>query len=174
MNTNPSVVGNARRVFVANPTAAPTQAGQVVVLFATHPRKPGGSGTAVASTYVRSDGTSAVSLATDAIKLMHLTIHQNDQASAANGLRAYQTTDAGRTWVETDMKGYNIAGTANQPSIGAAAPIQVPALSTGQEWAEDFDISRYRGFALELTAGATPPTSWSYTVAIEHAQQDEV
>jgi hypothetical protein len=162
------------RAFVSNPPAAPGN-GATVVLFATHPRKPGGSGTAVTSTFATGDGNEEIKIKPDAIEELELTYHLHDQASAANGLRAYATNDGGVTWTETDMKG-DIAGVPNQPSIGAAAPIQVPALSSGQEWSETFDVGRYRGFALEHTAGATGPTAgtgWSVSIAVKHAHQED-
>ena len=162
------------RAFVSNLPAAPGS-GATCVLFSTHPRKPGGSGTAVQSTFTTGKGTAPVVINPDAIEEVDLTYHLNDQASAANGLRAYETSDGGVTWIETDMKGY-VNGVANQPSIGAAAPIQVPALSSGQEWSETFAIGRYRGFALEHTAGATGPTAgtgWGLTVAVKYAPQED-
>jgi hypothetical protein len=161
------------RAFVSNPPAAPGN-GATVVLFATHPRKPGGSGTAVTSTFATADGNEVVQIRPDAIEELELTYHLHDQASAANGLRAYQTLDGGVTWAETDMKG-DVSGVPNQPSIGAAAPIQIPALSAGQEWTETFVIGKYRGFALEHTAGDTGPTAgtgWSVSVAVKYARQE--
>lgn len=161
------------RAFVSNLPAAPGN-GATVVLFATHPRKPGGSGTAVTSAFTTADGNEVVKIRPDSIEELELTYHLHNQASAANGLRAYQTLDGGVTWTETDMKG-DVAGSPNQPSIGAAAPIQVPALSAGQEWSETFVIGRYRGFALEHTAGATGPTAvtgWSVSVAVKYARQE--
>jgi hypothetical protein len=173
MSDNNTII-QCTRAFVANVPAAPGN-NATVVLFSTHPRKPGGSGTAVQSTFATGKGTAAVVINPDAIEELDLTYHLHDHASAANGLRAYETTDGGTTWTETDMKGY-VAGVANQPSIGAGAPIQVPALSAGQEWAETFHIGRYRGFALEHTAGATGPTpgtGWSVSVAVKYAPQED-
>jgi hypothetical protein len=161
------------RAFVSNPPAAPGN-GATVVLFSTHPRKPGGSGTAVTSAFATADGNEVVQIRPDAIEELELKYYRNDKASAANGLRAYQTGDGGVTWEETDMKG-DVAGVPNQPSIGAASPIQVPVLSAGQEWSETFVIGGYRGFALEHTAGATGPTAgtgWSVSVAVKHALQE--
>ena len=165
--TSPDSIQSAEQAYVSNLPAVPT-AGQTVVLFATHPRPAGGSGAAVTSAFARANGLQPIVIATEAIAGINVTFHLHDHASAANGLRAYETIDGGTTWTETDMKGY-VAGVANQPSIGSGAPIQVPALSAGQEWAEDFVIGRYRGFALEYTAGGTPPTAWSLTVAVKHA-----
>lgn len=163
-----SVVRASDRAFVSNPSAAPGN-DETVVLFATHPRKPGGSGAAVMSSYTRGHGTDPVNICPDAIEHVRVTWVKHDKASAANGLRAYQTDDGGATWHETDMK-----NAANVASIGAAAPIQIPVLSAGQVWAEDFDVGRYRGFAIEETAGATGPTpvtGWKYIVAVEYCAQ---
>jgi len=170
--SDPNVVTSVQRAFLANPTAVPTANGQTVVLFSTHPRKPGGSGTAVTSTFVRANGTQTVVVSPDAIETVEVSFFAHNQLSAANGLRAYETLDGGATWSETDMKGY-ISGVANQPSIGAAAQIQVPVLSAGQEWVEMFDIGRYRGWALEYVTGATPPTLWAYDAAILYGAQGE-
>jgi hypothetical protein len=170
-----NVIMQCNRAFVSNLPAAPTT-GATCVLFATHPRKPGGSGTAVQSTFSSGKGSlSPVIINPDAMEELDLTFHLHDHASAANGLRAYVTTDGGVTWNETDMKGY-VSGVKDQPSIGAAATIQVPTLSAGQEWAETFVIGRYRGFALEYTAGATPPTAvtgWSLSAAVKYAPQED-
>jgi hypothetical protein len=170
---DPTNIRLSERAFVSNPPAAPEN-GATVVLFATHPRKPGGSGTAVTSTFSTGDGNETIKINPDAIEEVELTYHLNDQASAANGLRAYVTNDGGATWLETDMKG-DVSGVPNQPSIGASAPIQIPALSAGQEWSETFVIGKYRGFALEHTAGATGPTAgtgWSVSITVLHAHQE--
>lgn len=162
------------RAFVSNPPAAPGN-NATCVLFSTHPRKPGGLGTAVTSTFSTGDGNEVIRILPDAIEEVELTYHLHDQASAANGLRAYVTNDGGVTWLETDLKG-DVAGVPNQPSIGAAAPIQVPALAAGQEWSETFMIGKYKGFALEHTAGAVGPTAvtgWSVSIAIKHACQED-
>jgi hypothetical protein len=172
MSSN-NVIIQCNRAFVSNTPAAPG-AGTTCVLIATHPRKPGGAGTAVTSTFASGSGTDPVVINPDAIEEVDVTFHLNDNASAANGLRSYITVDGGATWIETDLKGY-VAGVANQPSIGAAAPIQVPLLAAGQEWAETFRMGRYRGFALELTAGATGPTpvtGWAVSVAVKYAPQE--
>lgn len=173
---SPTVAQRTNRVFVSNLIGTPPGNAATTVLFCTHPRAPGGVGAAVGpSTFVRASGTETVQVAPDAITKLKLVYHLHDQASAANGLRAYQTSDGGVTWEETDMKGY-VGGVANQPSIGAAAPIQVPLLAAGQEWAEEFDISRYRGFALEETAGAvgpTPGTGWKVSMEIELTSQED-
>jgi len=172
---SPTVAQRTNRVFVSNLIGTPPGNAATTVLFCTHPRAPGGVGAAVGpSTFMRANGTEAVQVSPDAILKLKLVYHLHNQASAANGLRAYQTVDGGATWEETDMKGY-VSGVANQPSIGAAAPIQVPALSAGQEWEEEFVIDMYRGFALEHTAGATGPTAgtgWKVSIEAELAPQE--
>ena len=166
--SNPNVALQVKRAFVANLPDSPGT-GATTVLFATHPRKPGGSGTAVTSTFVRQDGTQTMTIAPDAIEKVEVVYALHDHASAANGLRVYQTNDGGTTWIETDMKGPD-----DLPSCGSVAPIQVPALSAGQEWAEEFTVGRYRGIAIEHTAGATPPTAvtgWQVSVSVRYTEQ---
>jgi hypothetical protein len=155
-----------KRAFVSNMTAAPAGAGDTVVLFATHPRMPGGSGTAVTSTFADADGLNLI-VPHGTITRMDAVFGRHDHASAANGLRAYYTNDGGTTWLETDMKGPDDQGT-----IGTGHPIQVPVLSSGLEWAEVFAIDRYRGFALEYIAGATPPTIWDVTVSVAFIKEN--
>jgi hypothetical protein len=157
-----------QRAFVSNPPAAPST-GQTVVLFATHPRMPGGSGTPVTSTFATVDGANVV-IEHGAIRDLAAVFGLHDHASAANGLRAYYTNDAGTTWHETDVKGIDDVAT-----IGAGHAIQVPTLSAGQEWAEVFHVGRYRGFALEYTAGATPPTpttGWDVNVSVVYVSKE--
>lgn len=172
----PTVAQRTNRAFVSNLIGTPPGNDATCVLFCTHQRAPGGVGAVVGpSTFVRASGTEPVQILSDAIRKLKLIYHLHDKDSATNGLRAYQTSDGGITWEETDMKGY-VGGVANQPNIGSAAPIQVPSLSAGQEWAEDFDISKYRGFALEHTAGPTgptPTTGWKLTIAVEYVTQEE-
>lgn len=174
MNTNPNLVIAVDRAFVANLPAAPA-GNATAVLFASHPCTLGTGGASAKSTFVRGDGTQVVQVAADAIEELDLTYHLHDHASAANGLRFYETTDGGVTWTESDMKG-DVSGVPNQPSIGASAPIQVPALSAGQEWSETFEVGRYRGFAITHTAGTTGPTAgtgWSLTIAVKYAPQGD-
>lgn len=170
-----TVAQRTNRVFVSNLIGTPPGNAATTVLFCTHPRAPGGVGAAVGpSTFVRASGTEAVQVLPDAMRKVTAVYHLHDQASAANGLRAYQTSDGGVTWEETDMKGY-VDGVANQPTIGSAAPIQVPILAAGQEWVETFEIDRYRGFALEHTAGAVGPTAvtgWKLTISVECVTQE--
>lgn len=166
---NQERITRTNRAFVSNVPAAPA-AGATVVMFSTHPRPLGGP-----SRFHHGAGEEEVKINPDSIVQITMMYHLHDQASAANGLRAYQTVDGGVTWEETDMKGY-IGGVANQPSIGAAAPVQVPALSSGQEWSEKFMLDGYRGFAIEETAGATGPTpgtGWKTSIAVEFSPQED-
>ena len=169
MSTNPNIVITTERAFVSSVPSAPAN-NATAVLFNTHSRKPGGSGTAVPpSTFTRGNGTEVVAIAPDAIKTVRLTYHLHDRASAANGIRVYQTADGGATWQETDMK-----DTLNAATIGAAAPVQVPVLSAGQEWSEKFEIDGYKGIAIEHIAGATGPTAqtgWLLTIAVFYVPQ---
>ena len=121
----------------------------------------------VQSKFARGDGNQEVLIAPDAIEDVTVVYGKNDQASAANGVRAYYTNDGGATWVETDIKGPD-----NAPTIGAGAPIQVPVLAAGQEWAEIFHVGRYRGVAIEHTAGAVPPNAWDVTVSAQYSEQE--
>ena len=156
---------SAQTAFVSNPAVTPG-AGETVVLFSTHPRMPGGSGSPVTSTFATVDGANVV-IEHGTIRDMVAVFGLHDHASAANGLRAYYTNDGGTTWHETDVKGIDDAAT-----IGSGHPIQVPALSSGQEWAEVFHVGRYRGFALEYTAGSTPPTAWDVTVSVVYVSKE--
>ena len=168
MNTNPNVVTRVQRAFVSNVPAAPA-ANASVVLFATHPCNLGTGGASYQSQFAQRGGTQSIAIDPDAMETVNLIYVLHDHASATNGLRAYQTLDGGVTWKETDLKDPNNAAT-----IGAAAPIQVPALSAGQEWAEIFHIGRYRGFALVHTAGDTGPTAgtgWAPAVSVQYAEQ---
>ena len=172
MTTNPNLIIGVERAFIANAPTAPG-ANATTVLFATHRCTLGTGGDVVKSTFVRGGGTQVVDIDADAMEELRVIFGLHDRASAANGLRAYYTNDGGGSWHETDMKGY-VAGVANQPSIGAAAPIQVPLLNAGQEWSERFQIGAYRGFALTYTAGAIGPTAvtgWDLIVSLKYAPQ---
>jgi hypothetical protein len=167
MNTNPNIVTTVQRVFAANVPAAPA-ANASVVLFATHPCALGTGGAAYVTQFADSGG-GVVAVDADAIEAVHLIYALHDHASAANGLRAYQTLDGGATWIETDMKGPDNVGT-----IGATVPIQVPTLTAGHEWSETFHIGAYRGFALVHTAGATGPTAntgWALAISAQYSPQ---
>lgn len=170
---NPNAVLQVQRVYVSNVPAAPG-AGATIVLFSTHGGSPGGVA-ATPSVFYRASGTQPVIVTADALEKLELTFHLHDKASAANGLRAYETKNGGATWIETDMKGY-VMGFPNLPSIGAGAPIQVPVLAAGQEWSEEFDIGRYRGFAVTYTAGAagpTPVTGWDVSISANFCPQED-
>lgn len=94
------------------------------------------------------------------INAVELVWHRNDQASAANGIRVYALDDT-NTWRETDVKDDSGAAT-----IGSAAPQAVAALSAGQERRLLIDVARYRGVAIEYTAGPTGPTQWNGTITV--------
>ena len=168
-NTNPNVVVQVQRAFVSNPPAAPS-AGNTVVVFATHPCTLGTGGASVLSLFTRASGLQSVLIDPAAMEEIDVVWGLHNHASAANGLHAYYTNDGGVTWVETDLKDPN-----DLPTIGAAAPVQVPTLAAGAEWAEVFRIGRYKGFALTYTAGATGPTAvtgWDVTVSVNYAPQE--
>ena len=169
MNTNPNVVVQVQRAFVSNPPAAPS-AGSTVVLFATHPCTLGTGGASVLSLFTRASGLQSVLIDPAAIEEIDVVFGKHDHASAANGIRAYYTNDGGATWVETDMK-----DPQNVATIGAAAPIQVPTLAAGAEWAEIFRPKRYKGFAITYTAGTPGPTAntgWDPTVEVDYSPQE--
>jgi hypothetical protein len=162
-----NVITQVERVFVSNVPAAPV-ANASVVLFATHPCTLGTGGASYVSTFASPSGGQVV-VAPDAIETVNVVYVLHDHASAADGLRAYQTLDEGKTWTETDMK-----DASNAATIGAAAPIQVPTLSAGQEWGEIFHIGRYRGIAIVHTAGATGPTAstgWALAISAQYSPQ---
>lgn len=80
---------------------------------------------------------------------------RNNQASAANGIRLYALDDQG-VMREVDCKDDN-----GNATIGSGSPQAVASLSTGQERRLLIDTSRYQGFAVTYTAGATGPTNWN-------------
>ena len=166
MNTNPNFILQVDRAFVGNVPTAPA-ANATTVLFATHPCTLGTGGASVSSTFTKASTGEAVVVTPDAIEELEVVFGLHDHASATNGVRAYYTNDGGTTWHETDVKGIDDAAT-----IGSGHPIQVPALSSGQEWAEVFHVGRYRGFALEYTAGSTPPTAWDVTVSVVYVSKE--
>ena len=125
--------------------------GATIILATTHPKVPTG-GTATIQ-------PSSVLVSTDNyLNALEFVWLRNDQASAANGVRVYALDDTG-TFREVDVKNY-----LNAATIGSAAPFQVPILSAGQEYHLLIDVSRYRGVAVEYTAGATGPTNWNGTI----------
>lgn len=121
-----------------------------VILFTTHERDPGGGQSIVQPSLAGISGQQV-----DAIEVV---FHRHNKASAANGLRLYAVDDTG-AWRETDLK-----NDLDAPTIGSAAPRQVPVLSAGQEYRIFLDVSRYRGVRLEYTAGADNPEEWNGTI----------
>lgn len=143
-----------RRFYAPWPAAPGNNA--TIILFATHPRQPGGSGDIVAPKDAPAPGQ------VDAITITWL---RNDQASAANGVRVYgyDNTD---TWREVDLK-----NSLNIATIGSAAPVQVPILAAGQEYRVTLVVSHLRGVAVEYTAGGTGPTAWNGAIAVDIGAQ---
>jgi hypothetical protein len=140
--------------------AAPGNGATIVMACCKVPKLATGAGATVPSTEpVRNLDANDV----NAIEIVWL---RNDQASAANGVRLYAVDDAG-TYREVDLK-----SDTNAATIGSAAPVQVPVLSTGQEWREFLDVSRYiNGWAVEYTAGATGPTNWNGCIVLHLGAQ---
>lgn len=133
------------------PTTIPAN-NATIVLFTTHLRQVGGSGEFFQPSLKGVLGSSG------RLNSIEVTFHRHNKASAANGLRLYALDDTD-TWRETDLKDNN-----DLPTIGSAAPKQVPILSAGQEYRIGIDVSRYRGVALEYTAGADNPEEWNGTI----------
>ena len=98
--------------------------------------RPGGSGTAVQSTFATGKGTAAVVINPDAIEELDLTYHLHDHASEENGLRAYETTDGGVTWPEfaapTDIPNPGATITLYQNAESAIALVHNPNPTPGQ------------------------------------------
>lgn len=69
-----------------------------------------------------------------------------NQASAANGLKPYLSSDAGTNWDQSD------------------AGITVAATVAGTINTYDYAVDRGKDFKLEYTAGATGPTTWRITI----------
>jgi hypothetical protein len=135
------------RMFLPTfPTAPGNNA--TILLFNTHPKQVGGAGTMFQPSL---QGLQQVRIAA-----IHCRWLLNNQASAANGLRVYALRRDGVNWSEIDLK-----NDANAPTIGAAAPVQVPVTAAGAEWRETLVVSHCRGVAVEYTAGATGPTDGS-------------
>jgi hypothetical protein len=118
-------------------------------MFTTHDKVVTGG---TATTQARLQGVSHSGGMLNAVEITWL---RNDQASATNGLRVYALDDAD-VFREVDVKNY-----LNAPTIGSAATFTVTSLSAGQEYHALLDVSRYRGVAVEYTAGATGPTNWN-------------
>ena len=140
------------RIYATWP-ARPTANGQSIILVSNADKTANGAVSPTPST----------TTALGDVDLIDITFHDIDQASAANGLRAYASPDGGTTWYETDLKSDNDAAT-----VGSAQPSQVPALTSVQEWRETFVVSHLKCWAIEFTAGATPPgaSHWAGTIAL--------
>ncbi len=132
--------------------AAPGNAA-TIVLFTTHDRSAGGSGTLSRPSIKDID-----SRRVDAITITWL---RNDQPSNANGVRVYGYDNTG-TWREVDLK-----DDQNLPTVGAGAAVQVPVLAAGQEWRETLIVSHLLGVCVEYTAGATGPTNWNGSIGVD-------
>jgi hypothetical protein len=127
--------------------AAPGNAA-TILLFTTH------EGIAVA-TLQPVEGQYLHGLAANRVNAWEAVWLRNNQASAANGIRLYALDDQG-VMREVDCK--DDSGNA---TIGSGSAQAVGALSTGQERRLLIDTSRYHGFAVTYTAGATGPTNWN-------------
>lgn len=90
-----------------------------------------------------------------------ITWQRHNKASAANGLRCYALGDD-NVFYETDLK-----NDSNASTIGASAPIQIPALAADQEWRETLIVSHLKGGAIEYTAGPDNPENWNGTIAVD-------
>tara|TARA_R110000868_G_scaffold94150_7_gene260021 strand:+ start:1938 stop:2405 length:468 start_codon:yes stop_codon:yes gene_type:complete len=126
-----------------------------ICLVATHP------GTVAAGLPVAVAATSDRLVAKN-LSEVEIVWHKNDQASAANGVRAYVTDDGGTTWFETDVK-----SDTNAATIGTSAAVQIAALSSPAEARTTIRVSQYQGVAVFYTAGATGPTAvtgWRGTI----------
>lgn len=152
------------RAFAPWPAAPGNNA--TILLFNSHPKIVSGGTAVTRPSLQRLAGIG--SFDTRELEALEVAWHRNDQASAANGVRAYTTDDGGVTWFETDLK-----SDTNAATIGSGAAIQVPILAVGAEWRETFIISHLQGFAIEYTAGATGPTAvtgWRGTVTCHRSR----
>lgn len=145
----------APRYFLAQPTAPGNNA--TVILAATAAKQPGGSGAIVQPPphmeKLRGRATAVT-----------ITFLAHDQASAANGIRVY-AKDAAGTWRESDRKNDSDVAT-----IGSAAPVQIPVLSSPAEKRVTIIVADLDDWAIEYTAGATGPTAttgWQLKISVE-------
>lgn len=129
--------------------------GATILMFTTHP--------AIAVAGITPVLQYAVSVPASRINAWECVWIRNDRASAANGIRLYALDDGG-TFREVDCKDDN-----GNAQIGSAAPQAVAALSAGEERRLLIDTSRYNGFAVTYTAGATGPTNWN---GVQHVHMD--
>lgn len=125
-----------------------------IVLFATHDRLAGGSGTLFR-------GMSGVrGLHFSKIDGFEIVFLRHNKASAANGIRLYAYDDGG-AWRETDLK--------DDLGVATLGAVQVGALSSGAEFRLLLDVARYRkGWACEYTAGADNPENWNGVLTLHH------
>lgn len=142
---------SSKRFYAPWPTVPANN--ETIVLFTTHSRAPGGSGAPVQP--------SVPEVMPQRISTVTITFLRHNKASAANGLRVYARDDTG-TWRETDLP--NDSG---NPTVGAAAAIQVAALTPPATQRETFVVSSLNGVAIEYTAGADNPENWNGIIAIE-------
>ena len=77
--------------------------------------------------------------------------------SAANGLKAYASSDGGTNWDEVDFA--DSTGTATMPDTVAAS-------TAGADNIYDFWLAAYSDFKLTYTNGGTKPTTWRTTCTV--------
>ena len=144
-----------RRHSVDTPVAAPGNAATIILAnWSSVPKVPTGAAATVNPVEKPRD------LPTNDVVAVELVWIQNDQASAANGVRLYALASDKTTFREVDCKDDNGIAT-----IGSAAPQAVPVLSAGQERRILVVVARYPfGGVIEYTAGATGPTNWDVLV----------
>lgn len=94
------------------------------------------------------------------IRPMRVTINflSVDQASAANGLKAYAKSTSAGTWRQLDFN--------------ATMPVAIAASSAGVDDIHDFDVVPYKYFKVEYTAGATPPSTWELIIQQIYGSRD--
>jgi len=135
-----------------------------VVMFTTHQRLTGGSGTLVQST-LSTGGTGGV----DPKRIYAVTITwlRHNKASAADGLKIYARDDTD-TYRETDL-GDDSYPTPT-PLFGTAAPFQIPALSSGTSKRVRLVVAHLvNGFCVEYVAGPDNPEQWNGVISVEMA-----
>ena len=153
------MVNEQTRVAFAVWPDVPT-ANQTIILFCTHPRQPGGSGTLQQPTSLVA-GPVSREVGPEDIQAVTLLFLKHNQLSHANGVRAYGWCSKTSLWYEVDLPDQNDA-----PSIGANAAIQVPVLTSPATRRVRCEVADLEGLSLEYTAGATPPTEWVGSIAL--------